>query len=306
MAKAVAKKTEIIDDEVKTTAVAVASNNAVAEYDDEMLAMLNEDAGMGTSTSQDDNIIPLIYILQAQTPQALKQKPEYIKGAEAGNIWPKDTKVLIDGDVGMPVILGAVRKWWVEWKPDRGGLAGKHEYLDQDLRHKGRPSDTSEVKDPKTGKSKWVRENGNELVETREHALLAQLDNEWQPFVVSMKGSDHKTARLWNGDRMRKRHPALGAKIPPCYLYVYNLKTIAKTNELGDWYGWAFENGAGDGAVTLTTSLPNGRELVKMASDLGKAYMSGAKNAAADDLVPDTSASGTITIDNTEYDTSDI
>jgi hypothetical protein len=121
-----------------------------------------------------------------------------------------------------------------------------------------------------------------------------------------MKGSDHKTARLWNGDRIRKRHPALGAKIPPCYLYVYNLKTIAKTNDKGDWYGWAWENGAGDGAVTLTTSLPNGRELVKMASELGKAYMSGAKNA---DVYEDLEAAGDSNVidhDDNDHDASDI
>jgi len=266
----------------KAVATAPAKKREVSTDNVDISLMMRQDAGRGVSTSAEDNIIPLIYVLQSLSPQALKQKQEYIKGAAAGNIWPRGSKTLIDGDEGVPVILAAVRKWWVEWRPERGqGLAGKHEYVEKDMINKGRPGDAEQIKDPKTGNVSWVRAvSGNVLVETREHAVLAYIDGKWSPYVISMKGSDHKCAREWNGERMRKQLPPPNDDIrPPSYAFVYNLKTVAKTNDRGDWYGWAYENGMGDGEVTEITSLENGVELYQMARALDKAFMAGDKNA---------------------------
>ena len=287
MAKAVAKKPA----PTKSTAVATKPKNEVAESNVDMRLMMKQDAGKGVSTSAEDNIIPLIYILQAQSKQALRQKPEYIKGAAAGNIWPRGTTTLIDGEKGLPVIPCGMRKFWVEWKPDRGGFVGRHDY-DEKLDDRGRPADAEQVEDPKTGNSVWVRENGNNLVETREHAVLAFISGRWQPSVIAMTGSNHTCSRAWNGDALNKRlDPPDDDFTPPAFAFVYSLKTIAKSNEKGDWYGWAYENGMGDGEKTPTLTLQNGVDLYRMARTLFDAYMSGVKKAAelSDDVVDDTS-----------------
>jgi len=79
-----------------------------------MKLLLKQDSGKGVSTAAEDNIIPLIYILQAQSaavPQAeagcIKPGIDGNATAVAGNIWPRGTKTLIDGEeTGMPFFSG--------------------------------------------------------------------------------------------------------------------------------------------------------------------------------------------------------
>ena len=272
MAKTTAKKKQVAP---------VAKKQEVAASNVDASLMMRQDAGKGVSTSAEDNIIPLIYVLQSLSKQVLKQRPEYIKGAAAGNIWPRGSSILIDGEEGMPVIPCGMRKWWVEWKPDRGGFVARHEYVEKDD-DKGRPADAEQVEDPKTGGKLWVRENGNVLVETREHAVLALIEDKWSPFVIAMSGSNHSVARNWNGEWLRKRLPAPNNDfVPASYAFVYNLKTIATSNDKGDWYKWAYENGTGDGEEVQTTSLEDGMDLYRMARTLNEAFMAGVKQGDA-------------------------
>lgn len=266
--------------------------------DVDVTLLMKQDAGDGVSTAAEDNIIPLIYILQAQSPQALRQKPEYIKGAVAGNVWPRGTKTIIDGEeTGMPIIPVAFSKWWVEWRPDRGGFAGRHTYDAADA-NKGRPVDADWQEDPKNpGMGKWVRENGNELVETREHAVLAQVNDNWTGAVISMSGSNHTASRAWMGLMKDKRIPGSDDRAPS-YAYVYCAKTIAKSNDKGDWYGWQIEDGAGDGEVTLITTIEDGGNLYRAARQLAKDFKSGVKVADAPIERDDASSSNNDEDDN--------
>ena len=118
----------------------------------------------------------------------------------------------------------------------------------------------------------------------------------WLPGTTITSGSNHTCSRGWNGDTLRKRLPPPNDDFtPPAFAFVYNLKTIAKTNDKGDWYGWAFENGMGDGEKTQTLELEGGIDLYRMARALYDAYMSGAKKAeepAAPDSDGTSSGSG--------------
>jgi hypothetical protein len=281
----VAAKKKVVPAKGKGTAVAHKPKNEVDTNVDVKLLM-KQDAGRGVSTAAEDNIIPLIYLLQAQSPPCLKQKPEYIKGAVAGMIWPRGSKILIDGEeVGLPVIPVAFRKWWMEWGAERGdGLFGRYEY-DATAENKGRPDDAQWVEDPKkpgSGKGQWVRESGHVLVETREHAVLAYINESWQGGVVSMTSTNHKCSRMWMGLMKDKRIPGTNDRAPS-YAYVYCLKTTPQSNADGDWYGWTAEDGMGDGEVTFLPDLENGVELYKVARQLDRDFMSGAKVADVDD-----------------------
>src|ERR1700732_5642767 len=114
----------------KGKAVATTSSKALKTADVDVTLLMKQDSGKGVSTAAEDNIIPLIYKLHTSSPQVLKQKPEYVKGAVAGNIWPRGTKTLIDGEnEGMPYIPVAFKKWWMEWGPKGGaGLFGRYPY----------------------------------------------------------------------------------------------------------------------------------------------------------------------------------
>lgn len=283
----------------KGKAVATVKKTEVGAAVD-MKLLLKQDSGKGVSTAAEDNIIPLIYILQAQSPQCLKQKPECIKPgiggnatAVAGNIWPRGTKTLIDGEeTGMPFIPVAFKKWWMEWGAERGdGMFGRHAY-DATAENKGRTEDATWIEDPKKpGKGKWERENGHILVETREHVGLAYINDNWTGAVVSMKGSDHTSSRMWMGMMKDKRIPDSNDRAPS-FAYVYNLKTIAKSNDEGDWYGIQVEDGMGDGEVTFVLDLDGGFDLYKTARQLNADFESGAKVADIPDENTDDSSSG--------------
>ena len=262
-------------------AVATTGGKQVKTADVDISLLMRQDAGRGVSTAAEDNIIPLIYILQAQSPQALKQKPEFIKGAVAGMLWPRGTKTLIDGEeTGMPFIPVAFKKVWNEWGAERGdGFFGQHPY-DATDENKGRPESTW-IEDPKKpGKGKWEMENGHILVETRVHAGLGLIDGNWTGCVVSMSGSNHTASRAWMGLMKGKKIPGSDDRAPS-FAYVYNLKTIARSNDDGDWYGWQVEDGMGDGEVTFLPKIENGIALYKTARQLASDFETGVKVADA-------------------------
>jgi hypothetical protein len=246
---------------------------------DDLTKLMEQDSGRGVSTAAEDNIIPLIYILQAQSPVAMKQKQEYIKGAEAGNIWPRGTKTLIDGENdGLSAIPVAFSKWWMEWRPERGGLVARHPYR-ATAEDKGRPTGTEWEEDPKNpGMGKW-QHNGNDVIETREHVVLAKIKGEWQGYVVAMSGSNHTASRSWMGLMKSKKIPG-SDKRAASFAYVYTMKTIPKTNDKGDWYGWQIEDGLdGDGEVTFVGGIDGGPELYKIARQLAADFEAGTKVA---------------------------
>lgn len=290
MAKAVQKKAAPAAKPGKQ--VAAPSSKALKTADVDVMLLMEHDAGRGVSTAAEDNIIPLIYKLHTSSPQVLKQKSEYIKGAVAGNIWPRGSKTLIDGEeTGLPFIPVAFKKWWMEWGAERGeGFFGRHPYDAAD-ENKGRPADASYVEDPKkAGGGVWVRENGHVLIETREHAGLAFINDQWTGSVVSMASTDHGASRTWMGLMKDKRIPKVeNGKIvgytdkrAPCFAYVYNIKTVAKSNDKGDWHGWAVEDGMGDGEITFVPiDVEGGGPLYLLARQLADDFESGVKQTEA-------------------------
>src|ERR1700685_4286761 len=65
-------------------------------------ARLAADAGKGVSKDRDDKFVPIIRVRQSQSPECLRQRPEYIAGAEAGDFFLKTTlKPVIKGGDGL-------------------------------------------------------------------------------------------------------------------------------------------------------------------------------------------------------------
>ncbi len=197
-----------------------------------------QDAGKGVSTDVADNVVPLLKVLQSLTPQCLKQKQEYIKGAEAGMIWPRGEKQLWDGDEGIRIVPVHYERIWLEWGAKRGdGLKGRHRKGTDDT-----PRDLgAELQTDSEGNEKWTLQNGNTLQDCREHVVLV-LDkyDEPTPFVLPMVGSNIGTSRNWhpvlNKKRTRKGNKAAS------FLYVYKLSTVPKSNDSGDWYQMAIDD----------------------------------------------------------------
>lgn len=258
-------------------------NTAVAEYDEEMLKAMGGDAGRGVSTRAEDVIVPLIYILQSQSPQALRQKAEYIDGAIAGNFWYRGTKTVVDGDEGMPVVLCHMSTKWIEWAVERGpgSLRGRYDKKPSDAQWEPDP------KDPRTGK--WMMPSGDTYVaETKEMVVICVETGD--AYVLPCSGSNIGTARAWNTACGRKRVPSTDAK-SPLWGYVWRLKTVAKSNDKGDWFGLAFEEETDGEEQILTWSLDGGK-LYKAARQLNADFEAGLKQSdQGEELYDDDTAS---------------
>lgn len=269
---ATTKKTTAGKTAPKTSAAVVRKDNkgavAVAGNIDDMM---NEDAGRGTSQDMSDNIVPLIYILQALSKQAVKGSPEYIKGAESGTIWPRGTKDLVDGEEGILVQPVHFAKCWIEWLPDRGGFVA---------RHPTRPSEAVQVEDPKKPDKKiWQMPSGNTVNESREHVVLVhELYEKPTPFVIPMSGSQHSASRGWMGLMNKKFTPK--GDIAPSYGYLYRMRTAHRTNGKDNWHGWDITDAGEDGAEMRVDALgPEGVEAYMAARKINKQFSSGALRA---------------------------
>lgn len=207
----------------------------VQELSPELNALVQQmgaDAGQGTSQAAEDNIVPLVRILQSQSPQAMPDKAEFFEGAEPGDIFVRSHNLVIKGRDGIVVQPCHFSKAWVEWVPraQGGGFVGQH--LDK-------PEDAYEYEDPQTGKKLWKRKvTKNDLVETRYHAVLVN----GAPFVIAFSSAGHTTSRSWMALMNSFRVPSAPAKTAPSYARQYRLTTTLRSNKAGDWYDWKIED----------------------------------------------------------------
>jgi len=201
------------------------------------------DAGKGSSARTEDNLIPLVYWLQPNSPQCAERNSAYIDGAKPGGILLRGPNVVIDGDLGAAFQpCSEVRTEWLEWLPNRGGFVG---------RHPQRPADAKSVvlKDKKN-RVAWRTPSGNDLTESRYFVgYIGALDKDGNvvgrmaPFVVPFKGTGHTVARGLNSsirDQFNFQYPdgniPEGASHDPSWSHIYRLTTIYRENDEGQWF----------------------------------------------------------------------
>jgi hypothetical protein len=187
--------------------------------------ILAEYAGAGTSSAPEHNIVPLLYVLQSNSPAVNKRGDGYVDGAEPGDIWLRNgASPIVKGDVGVmfqPVMF----QWsYVEWKPNRGGLVAVHDK---------RPTNAVQRKlDPSDDRLSWVTPDGNTVVDTC--YVYGLIDFE-EPYVIPLSSSGYRVARGWNSQAQGKKHEKTG-KLLPAFATKWRLKTKFKTNDRGDWF----------------------------------------------------------------------
>jgi len=193
---------------------------------------LAESTGRGVSTARDDNILPLIYILQKGSPCVDERSEAYVEGAKAGEFWVRGTNKVWSGQKGIVVQPCAFLKCWIEWGPKRGdGLKGRHE---------DRPEDAFEktVKDDKGREIViWSRPNGNTLVETREHYVII----DGNPYVLSFTSTGHTVSRTWMA--LMGGHKDAKGKPYDSFSRTYKLSTVLKSKGPDTWYSVKIDDG---------------------------------------------------------------
>jgi hypothetical protein len=227
-------------------------------------------AGAGVSKAQDDNLVPLIYVLQPLSPQIDKRDDKYVEGAEPADIWLRNAATpIVKGEEGIAFQHCFFSIDWVEWVPrDKGGGFV--------ARHKTIPEDAKKTADPQNpNRVRYVRPNGNEVIQTRYHVGYALVKNAVPlPYVIPMSSSGHTVSREWMF-RMNQKSLADGSTAP-AFGFIYRLRTRRRTNQLGSWFVWDVSD---ERWATL--------EEIKRGASLFEAFSSGEKQVEAETVSTD-------------------
>lgn len=199
----------------------------------DMLDTLDQDSGMGVSFKQEDQLLPLIYVLQSNSPVVDKRGDKYVEGAEAGHFWMRNSLTPIaDGEEGINVIPCEMVRSWIEWLPNRQGFVSRHANPPEDMENKIVRDDS--------GREKVVlirKGNGNIIQDTREFFLLCN----GRPFVLPCTGTKHTFARSWQTMFHQFVNPKTGS-ILPAFAHRYKLTTVPMSNAIGKWFGLKFQD----------------------------------------------------------------
>lgn len=228
---------------------------------------IKRDAGAGVSGRAEDNLIPLLYILQAQSPQAVKQNQNYIKGAEAGDIWLRNCVVpivkAVDGVLFQPCFFNIDYGEWIPRNDDGsgGGFVARH--LDI-------PEVASEERDEQNpNKVLWRMPNGNEIIETRNHyGLIRDLpgyDGRAFPYSIPLSSTGHSVSRAWMA--LMNQFGGSEGEDPVSFSRLYRLKTIYKTRGTNSWFmldpqdgGWVRNSEEYDRGLAFHNAIKRGEQ----------------------------------------------
>lgn len=208
----------------KSTEVATAKSTAVSTE----VSAFEQFAGAGTeNVNSTDVLIPRLAILQDLSPQVKKNKPEFIEGAEPGDICDVGTGDLFGQEViFLPVYY---KKEWLEWAPRATGkgLIAIH------------PTDEILTECTKDEKGRFITAEGNLVQETAQWYGF-NLTAKRRRCFIPMASSQLKRSRKWmtmvTGEVIER--PDGSEFQAPIFYRTYKLGVASESNAEGDWHGW--------------------------------------------------------------------
>ena len=249
--------------------VAEKQDGEVAIYDTDLLS---EGTGLEEATSA-DYAIPFLRVIQAMSPHLKKSDGKYIEGAQQGMLYNTVTNELFDGEEGVLVIPCSYSKQWIEWVPRTQGGGFVNADHDASILEKCTRND----------KKEYIMESGNEIKETAQYfSLIVNDEAEPEQVLLSFTSSQLGFSRRWNSmlRTARVKNAEGNSVLAPMFSYIYRLKTVEQSNDLGSWYG-----------VTAEREKPTPIELARLSLDFMKAANGGAvvvrQEGAADDVASD-------------------
>jgi len=258
--------------------------NAVAETQSNLPAMASkyqEDAGAGYEEADKDSFaIPFIAILQALSPQVDESDGAFIEGAKQGMFLNTVTNDVFEA---LNIIPVHYNRTFTEWglRENGGGFKGEHPP------EKGTELQLTATRDDK---SRDVLPNGNQIVDSRNHYVLIETVNGWQPVIISFTATQLKKSRKWMTSMNQiKVDDGTGRMFnPPMFANLYHMSTVKEKNEKGSWFNFKLERVGyvdDEGAYAMAKEF---REQVK--SGEAKAAHESANNGestTSDELGPD-------------------
>jgi hypothetical protein len=196
----------------------------------ELRDLAKQDAGKGMSFKLEDNLLPLIYVLQTGSPVCNKRSAEHLGDAEPGHFWFRNALDPIHSGIeGFDAIPCWMERKYLEFRPNRGGYVTEHDHEPADAAMKTVQGDDGHPREV------LVRANGNVIQDTRQFYLLV----DGVPYVLPCKSTQHTFARKWNSYFKQLRHPETGAVLPS-YIHHYRLTTAPEKKETWNWFGLRF------------------------------------------------------------------
>jgi hypothetical protein len=229
-----------------------------------------------------DMLVPRLSILQALSPQLNSRKPEYIEGAQIGDVADVGTGDLFKGPIlFLPVYY---RKDYIEWAPRSSGkgLVAIHNdasILDQCTRN--------EKKQP-------VLPNGNYVAETAQFFGFNLSTPDRRRCFIPMASTQLSKARKWItlavSEKVRRSDGS--EYTPPLFYRAYELTTAMASNSEGEWGSWVVNRGPSLPEIDLGIPWQQlGHEAVAFRDMLTSGAMRGdvasmnAENAAAEEVM---------------------
>lgn len=197
---------------------------------EDMLEVTAQDAGLGVSFKPEDQLIPLIYVLQSNSPIVNKRSEQYVQDAEPGHFWLRGAlQPIRSGVEGINAIPCGMERSWIEWLPDRGGFVRRHPEAPEGM--------VSRVIRGDDGKERNVMMlEDNLIVDTREFYVMV----DGHPYVFPCSSTKHTFARQWQSYFHQLTHPKTG-QVMPSASQLYKLTTIPVSNSKGEWFGLKFQ-----------------------------------------------------------------
>ena len=177
-----------------------------------------KDANFGLeNVTSEDLAIPFLRIIQAMSPQVNARDGKHIKGCEQGDIFNTVDNTLYKGAEGVVVVPVAYKRTYLEWMPERKGLAGVH--------------DSSEILKSvvKSDKGQDFLENGNVLSTTANHYVLIVDDKGgFSQGIIALSGSQLKKSKKWNSIMAGLKIKTKDGNVftPPTFSHKYTLLRI--------------------------------------------------------------------------------
>lgn len=209
-------------------ALAPSKNKLPAKGDDEFYSGSNKPRGLQNVTAA-DLVMPRMTIIQALSPQLQKSKPEFIKGAKAGQFCDTANKLTWDDELELVCCFYA--RIHLEWAPrnsNKKGLQANHG-TDASIMRKTNRDD----------RNRAVLPNGNYIAETMTFFCLNVNDHGRECFVP-MTSTQMKAARLWIGLMQGIRLETSDGKpfVPDSFYQSYVANVVEQSNNDGEWFGW--------------------------------------------------------------------
>lgn len=189
-------------------------------------------AGVGTETLEESSSMPLLNIIQSNSPQLIPQKDQFIDGSKAGDIFYAPTQEVVEQPIRFTP--SAFRTLYVEWKPrtQGGGYVGTHP-----LTIKGHP-DYAQGKDP----SRPYKESlgDNDLEKTTYVLGTIEIKGTMTPAMIALKSSGLKAARKLQADIRKFRYDGKDIA-PPVFAQSWGVAAKYEESKDGDpYYNWEF------------------------------------------------------------------